>query len=69
MSESTDDLGQAMPANQRPVRPGGLMRCCLGTLADSVEETTPGSIMSCKAEPPDNQNMIVAVDGIWEWNR
>jgi len=45
------------------------MRCCLGTLAECTEEVEPGRILDCKYEPPGNANMILAVDGIWEWNR
>lgn len=57
-----------VPANQRRVRQGGLMRCCLGTIAESEEPSKVGTVLSCKYErDPDNENMIVALDGVWEW--
>lgn len=56
-------------ANQRMVRTGGLMRCCLATLADSEELTEAGDTMDCKYEPAGNKNMIVAPDGVWEWSK
>lgn len=59
-----------VPAKERRVRHGGLMRCCLATLAESIEPSHVGSTLSCKYEDdPNNQNMIVADDGVWEWNR
>ena len=59
-----------IPANQRRVDMGGLMRCCLATIAESEEPTEVGSILSCKYErDADNQNMIVNQAGVWEWNR
>lgn len=58
------------PANERPLRHGGLMRCCIATVAESTEPSEVGTVLSCKYESdPDNQNMIVAPDGVWEWNR
>jgi hypothetical protein len=58
-----------VPANERYVRQGGLMRCCLGTLAECQEPSEIGTVLSCKYESnPDNQQMIVAADGVWEWN-
>lgn len=59
-----------VPANERPVRIGGLFRCCLATLAESTEPSDIGSVLSCVYESNrDNRNMIVAADGVWEWNR
>jgi len=59
-----------LPANERYVRQGGLMRCCLGTLAESTAPSTIGSTLTCKYEgKPNGQQMIVAMDGVWEWNR
>lgn len=62
-------LLQVLPANKRPVRPGGLMRCCLGTLTEADTPSEVGTVLSCKYENPENENMIVAADGIWQWNR
>ena len=45
------------------------MRCCLATLEESREPTDVGFVMDCKYEPAGNGNLIVASDGIWEWNR
>lgn len=59
-----------VPANERRVRQGGLMRCCIGTIDDSTEPTRVGTTLSCKYEPPDRATtMVVALDGIWEWQR
>lgn len=58
-----------LPANERLVRTGGLLRCCLATVAESTEPTDIGTVMSCKYErDANNQNLIVANDGVWEWN-
>jgi len=44
------------------------MRCCFGTLADCEEPSVVGTVLSCKYEAdPNNENMIVAPDGVWEW--
>jgi hypothetical protein len=59
---------EGVPANQRYVRQGGLMRCCLGTIAESEELTKIGDILDCKYQKPGNQQMRVAIDGVWEWN-
>ncbi len=59
-----------MKANERYLRQGGLMRCCIATLAETAYETEVGDVLSCRYEnDPDNQNMVVAADGVWEWNR
>jgi hypothetical protein len=56
-------------ANLRRVRQGGLMRCCLSTICESIADTQVGSVLSCKYESdPNNEQMIVAADGVWEWN-
>lgn len=59
----------AIPANERFIRIGGLMRCCVATVQESLEPTVPGTVMDCKYEHPGNENLRVADDGIWEWNR
>lgn len=65
----TVDLGdEPVPANERRVRVGGLMRCCLQTLALSEEPSSIGTVLDCQYEKPGNATMVVAADGIWEWN-
>lgn len=59
---------EPVPANERMVRQGGLMRCCLGTLAESTEPSAIGTVLDCKYEAAGNAQMIVAPDGVWEWN-
>lgn len=59
---------KVMPANERRVRHGGLMRCCLGTLAESTIPSEPGTILDCQYEAEGNKQMRVAADGVWEWN-
>jgi len=61
-------------AGEYEVRIGGLMRCCLQSLhlaASEMDEAPPiGTTISCiHEEDPDNQNMILADDGVWEWNK
>jgi hypothetical protein len=59
---------EVLPANQRPVRTGGLMRCCLHTLADTTTPSKVGDRLSCAYESdPNNEQMVVALDGVWEW--
>lgn len=59
-----------IPANERSVRIGGLMRCCLATLGECSDPLPIGATLSCKYESdPDNRNLILAADGTWEWNR
>ena len=59
-----------IPANQRMVRQGGLMRCCLHTLAKDTQLSVVGSTLVCEYETvKDVPQMIVADDGVWEWNR
>lgn len=66
-----DRPDELIPANERRVRQGGLMRCCLATIGNSTELSKAGTTLSCEFESddPDNQKMIVGDDGIWEWNR
>lgn len=54
--------------DDRRVRQGGLMRCCLSTISDSTEPSRVGDVLDCKYEKPGNANMRVAADGVWEWN-
>lgn len=69
MSEVSMAMEPPVPANQRRVRIGGLFRCCLATLGESDAPSVVGTVLSCKYESnPDNGNMIVATDGVWEWN-
>lgn len=62
------------PANVRLVRQGGLMRCCLATIRESTELTEPGAVLHCSYCDHAERGadcfhlMIVAEDGIWEWN-
>ena len=58
-----------IPARDRLVRQGGLMRCCLATINETYDVTEVGDMLDCKYENPGNKNLIVADDGVWEWNR
>lgn len=55
------------PGNQRSVRNGGLMRCCLATLSKIEDATFRGQVVPCMYEP--HGHMVVAADGVWEWQR
>jgi len=45
------------------------MRCCLATINETYDVTEVGDMLDCKYENPGNKNLIVADDGVWEWNR
>lgn len=62
-------MTEPRPANARLVRQGGLMRCCTATIAETEDSTEVGDMLDCKYEPVGNKNLIVADDGVWEWNR
>lgn len=64
----TDLLGE-VPANERRVNHAGLMRCCLASVAENDELTVVGSVMDCKYEPADNEQLIVDAGGVWVWNK
>ena len=55
-----------MKANERRVAIGGLMRCCLRSIADSEEETEVGSTMVCRWCTAGA--MRVEEDGVWHWD-
>jgi hypothetical protein len=66
----TEEQTETMPANERLIRTGGVMRCCIRSLSDDTTPTVVGSTHSCIYEKTeDNRNLIVADDGVWEWNR
>ena len=44
------------------LRPGGLMRCCIGTLDESEVEEVEGATLKCKHCP----DSLVFRDGAWE---
>ena len=58
-----------MIANQQKVNQGGLMRCCLATVAECEDEVEVGAILDCKYESPGNANMILDQGLVWRWNR
>lgn len=68
MTTMQPDPFEVMPANQRRVNYGGLMRCCLGTLAECEEPSEPGTVLDCKYETPGNARMVVNPAGVWVWN-
>lgn len=44
------------------------MRCCLATINELTEgEYENGTIIDCKYEPKQNNNIILK-DGVWKWN-
>ena len=56
------------------VNQGGLMRCCLATIADYAEaragQEAPEGVLviDCQHETPGNSR-IVLEGGVWRWNR
>ncbi len=60
------------PANERRIRIGGLMRCCIETIRTTDIRTDIGEVLQCKfTDDPDDpgHRLIVADDGVWEWLR
>jgi hypothetical protein len=52
------------------VRQGGLMRCCIQTLIEDMErDVQVGDTIDCKYETSCDEQMIVAEDGVIEWNQ
>ena len=49
----------------KPIRPGGLMRCCIATLAEHRGSEDEGTVLACNYC---SDSMRVR-DGAWEWNR
>lgn len=52
-------------ANQRRIRQGGLMRCCLETIRTRTALTKVGDVHECNWCSSSHR---VAPDGVWEWN-
>ena len=55
------------------VNQGGLMRCCLASLADFVEAhaaepAAEGMTLDCAYEKPGNANLVLE-GRVWRWNR
>ena len=50
-----------------PVRPGGLMRCCIQSLADAPKAPSEGDAYRCHW-CTDEFGMVFR-DGAWEWAR
>jgi hypothetical protein len=64
----TAHVSEARPANERALRHGGLMRCCIATWQETTTPTVIGDHLSCNYESdPNNEQMVVAADGVWEW--
>lgn len=67
--DPTEDGEVPVIANKRFLRHGGLMRCCILTVAEATHPTRVGDVLDCVYEPEGNANLVVAADGVWEWNR
>jgi hypothetical protein len=55
-----------IPANERSIRIGGLLRCCIASIQKSVRPSEPGTYLDCqwcKGE------MVVDEGGAWRWVR
>lgn len=59
------------------VNPGGLMRCCTATLADTdpEREVNDGDVITCvycsrlRESLPSSTGRMVLEDGVWRWLR
>ena len=55
------------------IRQGGLMRCCIASVQEYMEETrtTPeeGTIIHCRYEKSADNGRMIFREGAWEWNR
>lgn len=58
------DLFATQPANVRPIRVGGLMRCCTSALKESIRHTEIGSEFQC---PICKTTIVVDQRGCWLW--
>lgn len=55
-----------MKGNERRIRIGGLLRCCIATVHEIDAMTKPGDIRECNyCHKP---SLRVGDDGVWEWN-
>lgn len=52
--------------SDRDLRLGGVMRCCVQTMEDYTGPEKIGTVLPCKWC---KQSLIIASDGVWEWNR
>lgn len=55
------------------IRPGGLMRCCTGTIEDLYPDgpalvAAEGQTLQCKYAPGDPSHRMIFRDGAWEWD-
>lgn len=48
------------------IRSGGLMRCCLATIDQYEGPVEIGTVLPCEHC---KDSMVIALDGVWEWNR
>jgi hypothetical protein len=53
------------PADEWPIHPGGLMRCCIETIVNCTELKDVGNTLDCKYEH--KPTMVLHADG-WHWN-
>ena len=53
-----------MSGPAKPVRIGGLMRCCLETLAEYEGPEDEGTELTCRYE---HIVRMVVRDGVWQW--
>jgi hypothetical protein len=53
-----------MRTNDRRVNTGGLMRCCLETIATTEAETDVDSVLDCRYC---SSQMKVGEDELWHW--
>lgn len=54
--------------SERSVRHGGLMRCCLVSIAEYEGEEIPGkTTIPCKYHEQTEPTAKLAEDGVWEW--
>lgn len=56
------------------VHQGGLMRCCLATLGDFINEKPDqiiyeGDVLNCRYEKNQTEPKMVYHKGAWRWNR
>jgi len=59
-----------MKMKDTQVHTGGLMRCCVQTIATYITEHSQDEVkdmrMDCMFEPKDNEQ-IALIGGIWQW--
>lgn len=59
-------MTSGVPAYERSIRTGGLMRCCLETIRTTADLSQVGDKLTCKWCR--SEEIEVGEDGAWRWS-